>query len=154
MCIAEMVLAELACGVAEIEQEPCERRRASPQIGGAARNFRQNHADAHRLHAGDEGSTPSRAALLGIVGHELCAFMADAIDVGRFSDRQALVINARLHPADVVSHDEKDVGLLLRRRCLIFSCATAGAAVTTAAMPTARSAAKAVGALVRLEFSA
>ena len=76
--------------------------------------------------------------------------MADAIDVGRFTDRQALVINARLHPADVITHDEKDVGLLLRRRGVdIFSCATAGAAVTTAAMPTARSAAKAIGALVR-----
>ena len=35
---------------------------------------------------------------------------------------------------------------------VIFSCATAGAAVTTAAMPTARSAAKAVDALIRLSF--
>ena len=35
---------------------------------------------------------------------------------------------------------------------VIFSCATAGAAVTTAAKPTARSAAKAIGALVRLRL--
>jgi len=34
------------------------------------------------------------------------AFMPDAVDVGGFADRQAFVINARLHPADVVTHDE------------------------------------------------
>src|SRR5262245_42469867 len=41
--------------------------------------------------------------------------MADAIDVRRFADRQAAVIDARLHPADVVTHDEEDVRLLLSR---------------------------------------
>jgi hypothetical protein len=56
---------------------------------------------------------PGRATLLGVVGHELRAFMPDAVDVGSFTDSQALVINARLHPADVVAHDEKDVGFRL-----------------------------------------
>ena len=40
--------------------------------------------------------------------------MADAVDVGRFTDRQAAVIDARLHPADVIAHDEEDVGFRLR----------------------------------------
>ncbi len=110
--ISEMVLAELACRVAEIIQEPGEVRRAGPQIGRASGNFRQDHADAHRLHAGDERSAASRAALLGIVRHEFRTFVADAIDVRRFADHQALVVDARLHPADVVAHDEQDVGLL------------------------------------------
>ena len=39
--------------------------------------------------------------------------LADAIDVGRFADHQSAVVDTRLHPADVVSHDEQDIGLLL-----------------------------------------
>ena len=114
--IAKMVLAKLAGGVAEVVEELGECRRAGPQIGWAPGNFRQNHADAHRLHAGDEGSAPRRAALLGVVGHELGALMADAVDVGRLTDHQALMVDARLHPADVIAHDEQDVRLLLRLR--------------------------------------
>ncbi len=49
---------------------------------------------------------PGGAALLGVVRHEDRAFVANAIDVGRFPDHQAAVINARLHEADVVAHDE------------------------------------------------
>ena len=109
--ISEMVLAELACRVAEIIQEPGEVRRAGPQVGRASGNFRQDHADTHRLHAGDEGGATSRAALLGVVGHEFRTLIADAIDVGRLAHHQALVIDARLHPADVVAHDEQNIGL-------------------------------------------
>ena len=116
--ISEMVLAELACGVAKIVQELGECRCTCPQVGRASGDFRQGHADAQRVHAGEEGSTPSRAALLGVISHEDRAFIADAIDVRRFADREAPVIDARLHPADVITHDEEDVRLLLRRsRC-------------------------------------
>ena len=111
--VAQMVLAELAGVVAEIEQELGKRRRAGPQIGWAAGNFRQNHANADRLHAGEEGRTPGRAALLGVVGHEDRTFVADAIDVGRLADHQSAVVDARLVEADVVAHDEEDVRLLL-----------------------------------------
>ena len=68
------------------------------------------------MHAGEEGVAPGRAALLGVIGHEDRAFIADAVDIGRFADHQAAMVDARLHPADVVAHDEHDVGLL-RRRC-------------------------------------
>ena len=37
--VAEVVLAELAGVVAEIAQEPCERRRTGPQVGWAAREL-------------------------------------------------------------------------------------------------------------------
>jgi len=60
------------------------------------------------------------AALLGVVGHEDRAFVADLIDVRRLADHQAAVVDARLHPADVVTHDEEDVGLpLLLLRLLL-----------------------------------
>ena len=114
--VAQMVLAELAGVVAEIEQELGKRRRAGPQIGWAAGKLRQDHAGAQRMHAGEEGVAPGRAALLGVVGHEDRAFVADAIDVGRLADHQAAVVDARLHPADVVAHDEEDVRFALRLR--------------------------------------
>ena len=64
--VAEMVLAELAGVVAEIEQELGERRRAGPQIGRAAGQLRRDHAGAQRMHAGEEGVAAGRAALLGV----------------------------------------------------------------------------------------
>jgi hypothetical protein len=39
--------------------------------------------------------------------------MANAVNVGCFSYHQAAMVDTRLHPADVVSHNEHDVGLLL-----------------------------------------
>ena len=118
--VAEMVLAELAGVVAEIEQELGKMRRSGPYIGRAAGKFRQDHADADRLHAGDEGRSPGSATLLGVIVHELGTFIADAIDVGRLADHQPLMVDAGLHPADVIAHDEQDVGLLSllsSRRC-------------------------------------
>ena len=58
---------------------------------------------------------PGGAALLGIVVREYRAFIADAVDVGRLADHQAAMVDARLHDADVVAHDEEDVGLCGRR---------------------------------------
>ena len=63
------------------------------------------------IHAGEEGIAPGRAALLGIVSHEDRAFITDAIDVGCFTHHPPAVIDARLHQADVITHDEEDVRL-------------------------------------------
>ena len=113
--VAQVVLAELAGVVAEIAQELGDRRRSGPQVGRAAWQLRRDHAGAQRMHAGEEGVAPGGAALLGVISHEDRAFVADAVDVGRFPDHQAAMVDARLHPADVVAHDEQDVGLLRRR---------------------------------------
>jgi len=104
--VAQMVLAELAVVVAEVAQEPGERRRPGPQVGRAAGQLWRDHAGAQRMHSGEECVPPRRAALLGVVVGELRAFLANAIDVRCFPDHQALVVDARLHPADVVTHDE------------------------------------------------
>ena len=111
--VAQVVLAELAGGVAEIEQELGERRGAGPQIGRAAGQLRRDHARAQRIHAGEEGIAPGGAALHGDIVHEDRALVPDAVDVGRFPDHQAAVVDARLHPADVVAHDEENVGFLV-----------------------------------------
>ena len=117
--VAEVVLAELAGGVAEIKQELGERRGAGSQVGRAARQLRRDHARAQRIHAGEEGIAPGGAALHGDIVHEDRALVPDAVDVGRFADHQAAMVDARLHPADVVAHDEEDVGLglLFLRGC-------------------------------------
>ena len=59
---------------------------------------------------------PEVQLCIGDVVHEHRALVADAVDVGRLPDHQAAVVDARLHPADVVAHDEQDVGLLLAGR--------------------------------------
>src|SRR4029077_15674996 len=112
-----MVLAELAGVVAEIAQEPCERRCAGAQVGWAPRELRRDHAGAQRMHSCEERIASRRAALLGVVVGELRAFLPNAVDVRGFPNHQALVIDARLHPTDVVAHDEQDIGLLLRLLC-------------------------------------
>src|SRR4029078_11258430 len=111
--VAQMVLAELAGIVSEVEQELGERRSAGPQIRRAAGELRRDQAGVPRISAGEEGIAAGRAALLGVICHEDRTFVADAIDVGSFPDHQAAVVDARLHPADVVTHDEEDVWFLL-----------------------------------------
>ena len=47
--------------------------------------------------------------------HEDATFVSDAVNVRSFPDHQATMIDARLHPADIIAHDEQDVGFLVRR---------------------------------------
>src|SRR5262245_39666260 len=104
--IAEMVLAELAGGVAKIDQKLGECRGAGPQVGWAAGELRWDHARAQRIHASEKCVTSGRATLHRHIVNELRPFLTDAIDVGGFADHHALMVDARLHPADVVTHDE------------------------------------------------
>src|SRR3954447_25626181 len=106
-----MILAELAGVVTEVEQELGNGGGTGPQPGRAARQLRGYHARAKRMHAGEEGVAPGGAALLGIICHEERTFVPDAIDVRSLSDHQTAMIDARLHDADVVAHDEENVGL-------------------------------------------
>ncbi len=110
--IAEVVLAELAGVVAEIQQEFCQRGRARQQRTGGTRKLRHDHARPQRMHAGEECSATRRAALLGIIGHEPRAFIREAVDVGRLPNHEALMVSTHVHDADVVAHDEQYVGLV------------------------------------------
>ena len=80
--VAQMVLAELAGIVAEVEQELGERRRAGLQVSRAARQLRRDHAGAQRMHPGKEGVASGRAALLGVVVGEERTFIADRSMLG------------------------------------------------------------------------
>ena len=60
---------------------------------------------------------PGRAALLGVVVDKLGALICEAINVGRFAQPHPLLVGTHLHPTDVVTHNEEDVGLLLWLLC-------------------------------------
>ena len=66
------------------------------------------------MHTGEERGAPSGATLLGVVMHHDRAFVPDPVDVRCFPDHQAAVVDARLHPADVIAHDKKNVWFLVR----------------------------------------
>jgi hypothetical protein len=71
--------------------------------------LRRNHPSAQRIHAGKEGIASGRTTLHSDIVHKDRAFIANAVDIGRFANHQAAMVNARLHPAYVIAHDEEDV---------------------------------------------
>src|SRR4030095_4848666 len=113
--VAEMVLAKLAGRVTKVAQEPRERRGAGSQVARAARELRGDHGRAQRIHSREAGISPGGATLLSVIGHEFRAFFRNPVDVWRFPDHQALMIATRLHYADVIAHDEQDIGFLVLR---------------------------------------
>jgi hypothetical protein len=41
--------------------------------------------------------------------------MTDSVNIGRFPDHEAAMVNAGLHPADVIAHDKHYVGFCVLR---------------------------------------
>src|SRR4051812_20894882 len=108
--VAKVIFTELASIVSQIQQELSKRRGAWPQVRGAAWQLRRNHASPKRRHTYEERVAPRSATRLRNVVHENSAIVSDAVDVRCFTHHQAAMIDAGLHPANVVTHDEKDVG--------------------------------------------
>ncbi len=83
VAVAEMVLAELAGGVAERLHDIGDARivRPEPELGARQADLRQAGAD--RRLPGNEGGAAGGAALLAIPVGEHRAFFGDAVDVGR-----------------------------------------------------------------------
>ena len=110
--VAQVVLAELASVVAQIQKELGQGRCAFAQPGRTSRQLRHGHACTQRCHAGKECVAARSAARLGIVICEGESFPADPVEVWCFTHHQAPVIVAGLHPANVIAHDEQDVWFL------------------------------------------
>ena len=83
-------------------------RRAGLADGG--------HAGADRQLAGDEVGAAGRAARLGVVVGEQHALGGELVEVRRPPGHHAAVVGADVPDADVVAHDDDDIGSL--RRCL------------------------------------
>ena len=117
--IAEMVLAELSGGI------PCAFSAVAMRhglgrhtdIGAGLTDRRQT--GAHRNLAGDEVGPARRATRLGIVVGEHHALGGQLVEVRRLAGHHAPVIGADIEPADVVAHDDHDIGpaLLLLGGC-------------------------------------
>ena len=114
--IAQVVLAELSGGVAQRLQHGGDRHRlvGHADIGAGLADGRQ--ARAYGQFAGDKVRAARRAARLGVVVGEQHAFGGQLVEVRRLAGHDAPMIGADIEPADIVAHDDKDVGLAGRRR--------------------------------------
>ena len=109
--IAEVVLAELAGGIAHVLQRRRDGHRFRRQADRGARLTDRGHAGADRKLAGDEGRPARRAARFGIVVGEEHAFGGELVEVRRAARHHAAMVGADVPDADVVTHDDDDVGL-------------------------------------------
>src|SRR5262249_45311580 len=119
VAVAEVILAELAGGVALRLEQIGERRVLLGQsfLGAGQPDLEQARAEAALPR--DEGGASRRAGLLGIEVGEHRAFLGDAVDVGRPIAHHASVVGADVPVADVVAEDDEDVrfsGCLRLRR--------------------------------------
>src|ERR1700745_2810195 len=105
-----MVLAELSCHVAERLEQFGKRRVLvrKPLLGSRQTHFQQT--GAHRTLASDKRGTARSARLLAIVVGEDRPLVGDAVDVGRAVAHLATIVGADVPVADVIGHDDEDVG--------------------------------------------
>jgi hypothetical protein len=116
--VAKMVLPELSGHIAERFE----------QLGNGRVFFSQSQVSARKTDFGqacskwhlpsDECRATSGTALLRVVRYELTALFGEAVDVRRAVAHEPLVVGADIPIADVVSHDNEDVRLLLRKAAL------------------------------------
>ena len=112
IAIAEMVLAELAGGVAERLEQFGDGRVFLLKSDRRAGHADLGQAGADRVLAGDEAGAAGGAALLAVVVGERHAFVGDAVDVRGLVAHHAPAEVADVPDADVVAPEDQDVGLL------------------------------------------
>ncbi len=111
VAVAQMVLAELAGGVAQRLQQFGDRRVFLLQADGGAGHADLGQAGADRVLAGDEAGAAGGAALLGVVVGEDDPFVRHAVDVGGPVAHHAVAEVADVPDADVVAPEYEDVRL-------------------------------------------
>jgi hypothetical protein len=108
--VAEMILAELTGGIAKRLERLGNRDVLCTKAKVGSWQANLGKAGAQGRLPGDEARPARRAALLGVVVGEHHALAADAIDVRRPVTHHAKRIGADNGLADVVAHDNEDVG--------------------------------------------
>ncbi len=113
VAVAEMVLAELSGRIALRFEQFGDGRIFSGQafLGRGQPDLQQ--PGPQRALSGDEGGAAGGAGLLAIIVGEDRALVGDAVDVGRAIAHHAAVVGADIPVADIIAHDDEDVGLLL-----------------------------------------
>src|SRR5215467_5005787 len=87
-----------------------------PELRAGEADLGQSRAD--RRLPGDKGGAAGGATLLAVPVGENRSFPADPVDVWRAVSHHAHVVGADVEPADVVTHDEQNVGLSAAGRWL------------------------------------
>ena len=113
--VAQVILAELAGGVALRFERGGNRAGFRRDAGLGARLADRGHARADGQLAHDEVRPARRAARLGVIVGEQHAFLGHLIEGGRSAGHHAAMVCANVPHADVIAHDEEDVGFLVRR---------------------------------------
>src|SRR5271165_5242857 len=113
--VAEVVLAELPRLVALLLEGGGYGRglRGKAYVGTGLPDGRHTRAD--RQLAGDEVRPPRRATRLGVIVSEPHALRGQLIEIRRLARHYALVIRTDVEPADVIAHNDDDIGFLVRR---------------------------------------
>ena len=116
--VAEMVFPKLSRGVAHRlqYQRCCHGLVRHADVGASLADRRK--ARAQRDLPGDEVGAAGGAARFRVVVGEAHAIGGELVEIRRLAGHDALVIGADIVHADVVTHDDDNVGLLLLlRRC-------------------------------------
>ncbi|MCY1408761.1 hypothetical protein D9M71_240890 [compost metagenome] len=120
--VAQVVFAELAGGIAHgLEyggNGDCLGRNTDWRAGLA----NGGHAGTDWQLAGDEVGASCRAAGFGIIVGEAHAFVGQGVEVGCSAGHHALVVDTDIGPADVVTHDDNNVGRLIGRLAQARCC--------------------------------
>src|SRR5262249_810693 len=103
--VAEVVLAELACGVTERLENFSDTRVFGPQTDIRPRQANLRQAGTDRRLSSDESGSPRGATLFGVPVGEQRSFFGDAVDVGSAIAHKAKIVGAHIEPPDVVAHD-------------------------------------------------
>src|SRR6266536_4547445 len=116
--IAEMVLAELAGGVALRFERGSDSASLSWYADFGTSLADRGHACANRKLTHDEVRASRRATGLGVIVGEQHAFLGKPVEVRRPPGHHATMVGADVPHADIIAHDKDDVGfLVLRLRC-------------------------------------
>ena len=107
--VAEVVLAELAGGVAEGLEHFGDGRVLLVQAYGRGRHAYLAQARAKDVLAGDERRPPGCAALLSVVVGEGHAFRGEAVNVGRPVAHQAFRESADVGLPDIITKNDENV---------------------------------------------
>ena len=112
VAVAQVVLAELAGGVALRLQRRRDRRVLRLQAQRRTGQAHLGQAGAIRVLAGDERCPSGGATLLPVVVGEQHPFRGDAVDVGGSVSHQPVAVATEVALPDVVAPDDQDIRLI------------------------------------------
>ncbi|MNN56005.1 hypothetical protein D3C81_1709120 [compost metagenome] len=113
--VAQVVLAELAGGIAHVLECGGNGYRLGRNADWRAGLANGGHAGTDWQLAGYEVGAARGAAGFGIVVGEAHTFVGQGIEVGCSASHHALVVDTDIGPADVITHDDNDIGCLVGR---------------------------------------